>query len=102
MQALSSAKAARIVSAHPDGAGILNPRELLDKEGPDIIAPFGAAQGDSSMQSESSSPKNSPAAGAIGPTEADYHWYHCIDLGNGVITDGDYDMREYLDAYQFP
>jgi tRNA (mo5U34)-methyltransferase len=32
----------------------------------------------------------------------DFYWYHCIDLGNGVITDGDYDMTRYLKYYGFP
>jgi tRNA (mo5U34)-methyltransferase len=31
-----------------------------------------------------------------------YYWYHCVDLGNGVITDGDYDMHEVLPHYGFP
>jgi len=31
-----------------------------------------------------------------------FYWYHCVDLGNGIVTDGDYDMREYWDAYRFP
>ncbi len=33
---------------------------------------------------------------------SEYYWYHSIDLGKGVITPGDYDMREYLDFYRFP
>lgn len=32
----------------------------------------------------------------------DFYWYHCIDLGNGVVTDGDYDMDEYLPRFHFP
>jgi len=32
----------------------------------------------------------------------DFHWYHCIDLGHGIITDGDYDMAPYLQLYGFP
>jgi tRNA (mo5U34)-methyltransferase len=31
-----------------------------------------------------------------------YYWYHCVDLGNGVITDGDYDIRDLLPHYGFP
>lgn len=46
---------------------------------------------------------NSPfSPSATAPTASDFYWYHCVDLGNGVVTDGDYDMNEYLDAYQFP
>ncbi len=32
----------------------------------------------------------------------DFYWYHCIDLGDGVITDGDYDLRPLVDHYGFP
>jgi hypothetical protein len=31
-----------------------------------------------------------------------YYWYHSVDLGNGVIIDGDYDIREVLLHYGFP
>jgi len=31
-----------------------------------------------------------------------YYWYHCIDLGGGVVTDGDYDLRPLLPEYGFP
>ena len=31
-----------------------------------------------------------------------YYWYHCIDLGNNIITDGDYDLRPLLSRYGFP
>lgn len=31
-----------------------------------------------------------------------YYWYHSVDLGNGVIVDGDYDIREVLLHYRFP
>lgn len=30
------------------------------------------------------------------------HWYHTIDLGNGLVTQGTYDHRPYLHAYGFP
>ena len=30
------------------------------------------------------------------------HWYHTIDLGNGLVTPGTYDHRPYLAAYGFP
>jgi tRNA (mo5U34)-methyltransferase len=33
---------------------------------------------------------------------SEFYWYHCIDLGQGVVTEGDFDMREYWPAYQFP
>src|SRR5262245_59022582 len=36
------------------------------------------------------------------PTWRDFYWYHCIDLGNGIVTDGDYDMTQYLAHYGFP
>jgi tRNA (mo5U34)-methyltransferase len=29
-------------------------------------------------------------------------WYHTIDLGNGVVTEGIYDHRPYLEHYGFP
>jgi tRNA (mo5U34)-methyltransferase len=32
----------------------------------------------------------------------DYYWYHTIDVGNGLVTPGDYDYRSYLHHYQFP
>ncbi len=31
-----------------------------------------------------------------------YYWYHTIDLGNGLVTPGDYDHRPYLNAFRFP
>lgn len=31
-----------------------------------------------------------------------YYWYHCIDLGDGIMTDGDYDMRDFLSHYHLP
>lgn len=31
-----------------------------------------------------------------------YYWYHCVDLGSGVVTDGDYDMRPLVRHYGFP
>jgi ubiquinone/menaquinone biosynthesis C-methylase UbiE len=31
-----------------------------------------------------------------------YYWYHSVDLGNGVIIDGDYDIREVLLHCGFP
>jgi tRNA (mo5U34)-methyltransferase len=32
----------------------------------------------------------------------DFYWYHCVDLGNGQVTDGDYAMDQYLPHYNFP
>ncbi|MBN1888136.1 MAG: hypothetical protein JW850_09105 [Thermoflexales bacterium] len=29
-------------------------------------------------------------------------WYHTLDLGNGIVTPGDYDHRPYLDYYGIP
>lgn len=31
-----------------------------------------------------------------------YYWYHTIDLGNGLVTPGDFDYRASLAAYHFP
>jgi tRNA (mo5U34)-methyltransferase len=31
-----------------------------------------------------------------------YCWYHTVDLGNGLITPGDYDYRPSLPLFQFP
>jgi tRNA (mo5U34)-methyltransferase len=39
------------------------------------------------------------------PGETDhrrFYWYHSLDLGNGIVTQGDYDMRRYLPHYRFP
>lgn len=35
-------------------------------------------------------------------TPSDFYWYHCIDLGDGVVTDGHYDMTPLLPHYCFP
>jgi SAM-dependent methyltransferase len=32
----------------------------------------------------------------------DYYWYHTFDLGNGLLTPGDYDFRDQLPAFDFP
>lgn len=32
----------------------------------------------------------------------DFYWYHSIDLGNGTVSNGDYQMSEYLSHYGFP
>ena len=31
-----------------------------------------------------------------------YYWYHTVDLGNGLVTPGDYDYRPIIDVYDFP
>lgn len=31
-----------------------------------------------------------------------YYWYHTVDLGNGLVTPGDYDYREELSNFHFP
>jgi predicted SAM-dependent methyltransferase len=31
-----------------------------------------------------------------------YYWYHTVDLGNGLITPGDYDYRASLSHFRFP
>ncbi len=33
---------------------------------------------------------------------ASVDWYHTVDLGNGVVTPGHYDHRNYLDLYGLP
>ena len=39
----------------------------------------------------------------LGREELNYfHWYHVIDLGNGIFTPGDFDYRGCLDEYHFP
>jgi Methylase involved in ubiquinone/menaquinone biosynthesis len=30
------------------------------------------------------------------------YWYHVIDLGNGIVTPGDYDLRPLIDKYGIP
>lgn len=42
-----------------------------------------------------------PAARAV-PDIALYHWYHTVDLGNGLVTPGQYDYRETVQAFPFP
>ncbi|NPD45567.1 MULTISPECIES: bifunctional 2-polyprenyl-6-hydroxyphenol methylase/3-demethylubiquinol 3-O-methyltransferase UbiG [unclassified Lentimicrobium] len=32
----------------------------------------------------------------------DYYWYHTIDLGNGLLTPGVFDLRNKLPFYNFP
>jgi hypothetical protein len=32
----------------------------------------------------------------------DVPWYHTIDLGDGIVTKGTYDLRPVLDQYGFP
>jgi tRNA (mo5U34)-methyltransferase len=41
------------------------------------------------------------AARGYGDLEG-YYWYHTIDLGNGLVTPGDYDFRDSLPAFHFP
>jgi tRNA (mo5U34)-methyltransferase len=31
-----------------------------------------------------------------------FYWYHSIDLGNGLVTPGDYDFRDRISDYPFP
>jgi SAM-dependent methyltransferase len=31
-----------------------------------------------------------------------FYWYHAVDLGAGLLTPGDYDYREQIDAFGFP
>jgi tRNA (mo5U34)-methyltransferase len=32
----------------------------------------------------------------------DYYWYHAVDLGNGLVTPGDYDFRGQVADFGFP
>jgi tRNA (mo5U34)-methyltransferase len=32
----------------------------------------------------------------------EFYWYHCVDLGNGVVTEGDFDLRQHWSSYAFP
>ena len=44
-----------------------------------------------------------PADGAALQTEVDrYPWYHTLELGEGVVTDGMFDHRPVLDRYPIP
>jgi len=36
------------------------------------------------------------------PDVSHYYWYHTVDLGNGLVTPGDYDHRDILGAFHFP
>lgn len=38
----------------------------------------------------------------LAATVNDLTWYHTIDLGNGLVTNGAYDHRLYLDKYGLP
>jgi tRNA (mo5U34)-methyltransferase len=44
--------------------------------------------------------KNAPAAGCDDPHR--FYWYHTIDLGDGLVTPGDYDYRSSLPRFGFP
>jgi hypothetical protein len=39
---------------------------------------------------------------AIARQAKEFYWYHCLNLGNGVITNGDYDLTDLLPRYGFP
>ena len=43
-----------------------------------------------------------PAAADLATQAKAFYWYHCIDLGGGVVTDGDYAMTAYLKHYALP
>ncbi|MCI0705374.1 MAG: class I SAM-dependent methyltransferase [Planctomycetia bacterium] len=32
----------------------------------------------------------------------DYYWYHAVDLGDGLVTPGDYDFRHQISSFGFP
>jgi hypothetical protein len=31
-----------------------------------------------------------------------YYWYHTVELGNGLVTPGDYDFRDQINSFGFP
>ena len=48
-------------------------------------------------------PKPAPPADApIAERVAAQHWYHTIDLGNGLVTKGEFDHRELVPHYGLP
>ena len=36
------------------------------------------------------------------PGIENFYWYHSIELGNGIVTPGDYDYRNSLEGFHFP
>ena len=42
------------------------------------------------------------AAGITFKGIENFYWYHSIELGNGIVTPGDYDYRNSLDGFHFP
>jgi tRNA (mo5U34)-methyltransferase len=62
---------------------------------------------DTSCQARAIEPAHSdcPRMEQTVPEETDYrrfYWYHSIDLGNDVVTQGDYDMKPHVPHYRFP
>jgi SAM-dependent methyltransferase len=33
---------------------------------------------------------------------SDYYWYHAVDLGDGLVTPGDFDFRSQVNSFGFP
>lgn len=52
--------------------------------------------------SEEKNTFNQYFADANYPGLGHYYWYHTVDLGNGIVTPGDYDYRDSLSAFKFP
>lgn len=47
-------------------------------------------------------PANIDAQASLAAKVAAVSWYHTVDLGNGLVTPGQYDHRPYLDRYGLP
>jgi len=47
-------------------------------------------------------PANSNAQADLAAQVAAVSWYHTVELGNGIVTPGQYDLRPYLDRYGLP
>ena len=45
---------------------------------------------------------NAPAAELRSRVEEAGPWYHTLDLGSGIVTDGMFDLRPYVDRYGLP
>ncbi len=45
---------------------------------------------------------NKYISGVTFPGLENFYWYHSVDLGNGIVTPGDYDFRNSLAGFHFP
>jgi tRNA (mo5U34)-methyltransferase len=64
----------------------------IDSPAPDLAA----------VQAEYESQASEFARRTLGLGLAHYYWYHTIDLGDGLVTPGDYDFRDQIVAFDFP